>query len=103
MKITMTISDAAYHRLMSTTSRMYGTIGLVSPTECNFSEHTRHAPTKGTKYIRLRHGRATVAPERVRLTLNINLDENGIVPSTAIVDESRQASEFVDEVFDKLP
>ena len=30
------------------------------------------------KYIRLRHGRASVGPKRVRLALNIALDETGI-------------------------
>lgn len=91
----MTISDAAYHRLMTMNNRMYGTIGLVNPAECNFNEHVRHAPAKDSKFIKLRHGRATVSPERVRLTLNIGLDEADITPSCAIVDESRQASEFV--------
>lgn len=38
--------------------------------------------------------------ERVRLTLSIGLDEAGVVPSDAITDESRQASDFVDSALD---
>lgn len=52
------------------------------------------------KYIRLRHGRASVGPKRVRLALNIALDETGITPADILMDESRQASDFVDHVFD---
>ena len=50
--------------------------------------------------LRLRHGRASVGGERVRLTLSIGLDEAGVVPSDAITDESRQASDFVDSALD---
>lgn len=100
MEIKLQISDRAYGRLMSSGSRIQGTIGLINPTEGNFNEHARQAPAPGTKYIKLRHGRASVGSERVRLTLNIALDEAGIVPSDAIADESRQASDFVDNALD---
>ena len=100
MEIKVQISDKAYGRLMSSGSRIQGTIGLVSPTEGNFNEHMRWTPAPGTKYIKLRHGRASVGSERVRLTLNIALDEAGIIPSDAITDESRQASDFVDNALD---
>lgn len=102
MNITLQLSDSAYRRLMSGHGRVQGTIGLVSPTEGNFSEHARPKPRRGQKYIKLRHGRATVCDERVRLTLNISLDEAGIVPSETIADESRQAGDFIDEVFDRM-
>ena len=84
MTINLQISDTAYRRLLAG----------------NFNEHARQAPTPGTKYIKLRHGRASVGNERVRLTLNIGLDETGIIPSDAITDESRQASDFVDSALD---
>ena len=54
----------------------------------------------GSKYIKLPHGRASVGDSHVRLTLRIALDEADIVPADAIMDESRQASDFVDRVFD---
>ena len=37
MEIKVQISDKAYGRLMSSGSRIQGTIGLVSPTEGNFN------------------------------------------------------------------
>ena len=54
----------------------------------------------GRLYIKLPHGRASVGDSHVRLTLRIALDEADIVPADAIMDESRQASDFVDRVFD---
>ena len=100
MTINLQISDTVYRRLLAGHGRIQGTIGLVSPTEGNFNEHVRQAPAPGTKYIKLRHGRASVGGERVRLTLSIGLDEAGVVPSDAITDESRQASDFVDSALD---
>ena len=80
MTINLQISDTAYRRLLAGHGRIQGTIGLVSPTEGNFNEHARQAPTPGTKYIKLRHGRASVGNERVRLTLNITY--SGAYPFT---------------------
>lgn len=102
MIIQLQLSDKAYERLLASGSRLQGTIGLVNPNEGNFNEHARHASdgNGGYKYIRLRHGRASVGPKRVRLALNIALDETGITPADILMDESRQASDFVDHVFD---
>lgn len=60
MTINLQISDTVYRRLLAGHGRIQGTIGLVSPTEGNFNEHVRQAPVPGTKYIKLRHGRASV-------------------------------------------
>ena len=102
MIIQLQLSDKAYERLLASGSRLQGTIGLVSPNEGNFNEHVRHTSNGNGdyKYIRLRHGRASVGPKRVRLALNIALDETGITPADILMDESRQASDFVDHVFD---
>ena len=102
MIIQLQLSDKAYERLLASGSRLQGTIGLVNPNEGNFNEHVRHTSVGNGdyKYIRLRHGRASVGDSHVRLTLRIALDEADIVPADAIMDESRQASDFVDRVFD---
>lgn len=104
MNITIQLSDHAYQQLLSSGRRLQGTIGLVNPNEGNFNEHIRHTDTNGgsynSKYIRLRHGLVSVNPKRVRFTLQIALDEAGIIPSEAIEDESREASCFVDQYFD---
>ena len=102
MIIQLQLSDKAYEHLLASGSRLQGTIGLVNPNEGNFNEHARHASNGNGdyKYIRLRHGRASVDQNRVRLALNISLDEADITPADVLIDESRQASDFVDRVFD---
>lgn len=105
MELKIQISDGTYQRLLASGARVQGTIGLVNPSEGNFNEHKRYDSSEengGSKYIRLRHGRASVNEDRVRLTLHICLDETGIVPSEAIEDESRQAGAFVDDVLDTI-
>ena len=90
----------AYKTLVNGNGRLEGSLGLVSPTEGNFNAYRRSASRPGNKYIKLPHGRASVGDNHVRLTLRIALDEADIVPADAIMDESRQASDFVDRVFD---
>ena len=62
MIIQLQLSDKAYEHLLASGSRLQGTIGLVNPNEGNFNEHARHASNGNGdyKYIRLRHGRASV-------------------------------------------
>lgn len=99
MELSIQISDNAYQRLVSTGCRIQGSIGLVSPTVGNFNEYVRHKDKeKERRYIRLRHGRISVDPQHVRLTLRISLDESGIIPAETLEDESREASDFVDDV-----
>lgn len=102
MLVNIQIPDNTYQRLMATGSRVQGTIGLVNPTEGNFNEHNKTRPTPGTKYIRLRHGRASVGEANVRLTLRVGLDEADAIPSEVLIEESRLASDFVDNLFDKF-
>ena len=96
MNVKIQLSDEAYKTLVNGNGRLEGSLGLVSPTEGNFNAYRRSASRPGSKYIKLPHGRAS----DVRLTLRIALDEADIVPADAIMDESRQASDFVDRVFD---
>ena len=98
MNVKIQLSDEAYKTLVNGE----GSLGLVSPTEGNFNAYRRSASRPGNKYIKLPHGRASVGDSHVRLTLRIALDEADIVPADAIMDESRQASDFVDRVFGKL-
>ena len=100
MNVRIQISDETYKALMNGNGRLEGSLGLVSPTEGNFNAYRRSASRPGNKYIKLPHGRASVGDNHVRLTLRIALDEADIVPADAIMDESRQASDFVDRVFD---
>ncbi len=100
MIIQLQLSDKAYEHLLASGSRLQGTIGLVNPNEGNFNAYRRSASRSGGKYIKLPHGRASVGDSHVRLTLRIALDEADITPADVLIDESRQASDFVDRVFD---
>ena len=100
MNVTIQISDATYASLLNGTKRIQGTLALVSPTEGNFNAHRKTwRPKPGTQYMRLPHGRVTVNDENVRMTLCISADEANIIPSQIILDESEQASDFVDANF----
>ena len=100
MNVKIQISDEAYKALMNGNGRLEGSLGFVIPTEGNFNAYRRNASKPGNKYIKLPHGRASVGDSHVRLTLRIALDEADITPADVLIDESRQASDFVDRVFD---
>ena len=106
MNITLQLSDTAYQRLVSTGSRIQGTIGLINLTEGNFSEHRKGQAKPGTRSIKLRHGRASVGDTQVRLTLRIGLDEGldevDVIPSQVIENESKEASAFIEGMYDDV-
>ena len=95
MIIQLQLPDAVYASLLNGTTRVQGTIALVNPNEGNFNVHNRHSSSASRKYIKLPHGRASVDDKSVRLTLNIDLAETNVRPNIAILDESLQASDFV--------
>ena len=66
MNINLQISDSAYQRLVSSGSRIQGTVG----------------------------------DTQVRLTLRIGLDEVDVIPSQVIEDESKEASAFIEGMYD---
>ena len=98
MIIQLQLPDAVYASLLNGTTRVQGTIALVNPNEGNFNVHNRNAQSASRKYIKLPHGRASVDDKSVRLTLNIDLDETNVRPNIAILDESLQASDFVNVI-----
>ena len=100
MNVTIQISDATYASLLNGTSRIQGSIGLVSPTEGNFNEHRRWKPKPGTHYMKLPHGKVSVNDDRVRMNLCISRDEM-VDASQAIMGESMDASNFVEIVTDE--
>lgn len=96
MNINLQISDEVYKNLLAGSSRVTGTIALVSPSEGNFSAwKSKRNKGEVRKFIKLPHGRASVGKENVRLTLCIDRHETGVVPDFVITDESLKASVFV--------
>ena len=100
MFVTIQLSDADYASLLNGSSRMQGSIGLVSPTEGNFNAHRRTRMKPGTQYMRLPHGKISVSDEDVRMNLRISRDEMVDVPQ-AILGESMDASNFVEIITDE--
>jgi hypothetical protein len=99
MEVKIQISDAVYAQLLNGTKRVRGTIGLVSPTEGNFSDHRPYQPKQGVQYMRLPHGKISVSNDNVRMYLYISRDELVNAPQ-AILGESLDASNFVEIVTD---
>ena len=100
MFVTIQISDADYASLLNGTSRMQGSIGLVSPTEGNFNAHRRTRMKPGTQYMRLPHGKISISDDDVRMHLRISRDECIDAPQ-AILGESVDASNFVELITDE--
>ena len=50
----------------------------------------------------MRHGRASVGDTQVRLTLRIGLDEVDVIPSQVIENESKEASAFIEGMYDNV-
>ena len=94
------INDVDYASLLNGSSRIQGSIGLVSPTEGNFNAHRRTRSKPGTQYMRLPHGKVSVSDDNVRMHLCISRDEMVDAPQ-AILGESIDASNFVEIVTDE--
>lgn len=97
MNVNIQINDADYASLLNGSSRIQGSIGLVSPTEGNFNAHRRTRTKPGTQYMRLPHGKVSVSNDNVRMHLRISRDEMIDAPQ-AILGESIDASNFVEIV-----
>ena len=100
MNVMIQINDVAYASLLNGSSRIQGSIGLVSPTEGNFNAHRRTRTKPGTQYMRLPHGKVSVSDDNVRMHLLISRDEMIDAPQ-AILGESIDASNFVEIVTDE--
>ena len=100
MNVNIQINDADYASLLNGSSRIQGSIGLVSPTEGNFNAHRRTRSKPGTQYMRLPHGKVSVNEDNVRMHLLISRDEMIDAPQ-AILGESIDASNFVEIVTDE--
>ena len=100
MNVMIQINDVDYASLLNGSSRIQGSIGLVSPTEGNFNAHRRTRSKPGTQYMRLPHGKVSVSEDNVRMHLLISRDEM-IVPAQAILGESIDASNFVEIITDE--
>lgn len=95
MIIQLQVSDAVYASLLTDTSRVKGSIGLVSPTEGNFHAYKNNpvAP-KGTRTMKLPHGKVSINEEQIRMYLLVKREES-TDPARTIEGESLLACDFV--------
>ena len=100
MNVMIQINDVDYASLLNGSSRIQGSIGLVSPTEGNFNAHRRTRSKPGTQYMRLPHGKVSVSDDNVRMHLLISRVLFIDAPQ-AILGESIDASNFVEIVTDE--
>lgn len=103
MTIKVQISDAVYASLLKGRARMQGTIALVSPMEGNFNAHHRDRSHTTRIYRKLPHGRVSVNNKNLRLTLNVDLDEQGIRPAQVLIDEGRTAGHYAQSMHVEEP
>ena len=100
MKITLHMTDADYASLLKGTCRLRGSIGLLSPSEGTFNLHAK-TDRRHRDYRKLPHGRVSLSTENLRLNLSINLDEHGIHPAQVLIDESKMASQYANNMYIK--
>ena len=72
--------------------------------EGNFNAHHKRKNPPAREYRKLPHGRVSINTESLRLTLNVGLDEHGIIPAQVLLSESQMASHFVQGMaMDEIP
>lgn len=96
MIIKLILSDADYRKIMASTRRVDGTIGVISPSEFDFRAFNRATPSTKPAYreLRTRHGWARVSPEVVKVQIRVKRTEESD-PSGIIYDEGDEAAVFV--------
>ena len=104
MEIKLQLPDAVYASLLKGNTRIQGSSALVSPREGNFNVYHKRKNTPAREYRKLPHGRVSINTESLRLTLNVALDEHGIIPAQILLSESQMASHFVQGMtMDEIP
>ena len=104
MEIKLQLPDAVYASLLKGNTRIQGSIALVSPREGNFNAHEKSKNSPAREYRKLPHGRVSINTESLRLTLNVGLDEHGIIPAQVLLSESQMTSHFVEGMtLDEIP
>ena len=83
--------------MMESGLRVRGSLGMVNKDRLDFH---MHAPSSrsNSRYIRLRHGRASVNNERVRLTVTIDRDEHVSLPTALYADTGEGINFIVSQV-----
>lgn len=98
MQIKVIMSDADYQRIIAANGkRVRGSIAMNSPQEFDFRAFAQEpsSPSTPNRVLNMKHGRATVAPDRVRLYIMVKRS-NEEAPVDIVFDESQQAIDFIE-------
>lgn len=98
MEVKVIMSDADYQRIIAANGkRVRGSIAMNSPQEFDFRAFARETPSAATpnRILNMKHGRATVAPDCVRLYIMVKRS-NEAAPVDIVFDESQQAINFME-------
>lgn len=97
MKVQVIMSDSDYQRIISASGkRVRGSMAMNSPQEFDFRANASSAsqtPPKPNRVLNLKHGRATVASDRMRLCIVVRPKEEPH-PVEIICSETDQAVDF---------
>ena len=96
MKVQEIMSDSDYQRIISASGkRVRGSMAMNSPQEFDFRANASPASQtpKPNRVLNLKHGRATVAPDRMRLCIVVRPKEEPH-PVEIICSETDQAVDF---------
>ena len=98
MQIKVIMSDADYQRIIAANGkRVRGSIAMNSPQEFDFRAFATETPSTQApnRILNMKHGRATVAPDRVRLYIIVKRADEA-APIDIVFDESQQAINFME-------
>lgn len=96
MKVQVIMSDSDYQRIISASGkRVRGSMSMNSPQEFDFRANASSdsQTPKPNRVLNLKHGRATVAPDRMRLCIVVRPKEEPH-PVEIICSETDQAVDF---------
>lgn len=96
MQVTVIMSDADYQRIIAAAGkRVRGSMAMNSPKEFDFRANAAPSPQtpKPNRVLNLKHGKATVAPDRMRLYVMVKNAETPN-PAQIILSETDQAIDF---------
>lgn len=96
MQVTVIMSDADYQRIIAAAGkRVRGSMAMNSPKEFDFRANASSASQtpKPNRVLNMKHGKATVAPDRMRLYVMVKNAETPN-PAQIILSETDQAIDF---------
>lgn len=96
MQVTVIMSDADYQRIIAAAGkRVRGSMAMNSPKEFDFRANASSASQtpKPNRVLNMKHGKATVAPDRMRLYIMVKRKEEAH-PIDIICEEADNAVDF---------